>query len=133
MIVYKCDICGKEVEYGSMLDQFWAYNPVTQAVERRDHCPSCLRRALSILTMMAITRQPDLEFDRDTTIGELIADMGDALRAEAFDHIADRWTTFKAVFTRDPTQILPKSYSNPTQTLPKPYPNPTQTPKEGEE
>ena len=104
MRVYKCDICGKEVEYEHMLEQFPAYNPVTQTVEMRDHCPSCLRRALSILTVMAMTRYPELEFDRDTTIGEVIADMGPI--TEVLKLIADRDTTFKAVFTKDPARIM---------------------------
>ena len=56
MRAYKCDICGKEVEYEHMLKSFTDYNPVTQTFEVRDHCPACLKRALSILTMVAMTR-----------------------------------------------------------------------------
>lgn len=105
MKVYKCDICGKEVEYEHMLEQFPAYDPVTQTVEMRDHCPTCIKRALSILTMVALTRCPELEFDSNTMIGELITDMGNDLKTEALKLIADRDTTFQVVFTKDPAQI----------------------------
>ena len=43
MRVYKCDICGREVEFESMLEQFPAYDPATQTVEMRDNCPNCKR------------------------------------------------------------------------------------------
>lgn len=105
MRTYKCDICGKEVEYEHMLKQFPAYDPVMQTVEMRDHCPSCYTRALSILTVTAMTHYPELEFDAETTLHELVTDMRGSLRAEALELIADRWTTFKVVFTRDPTWV----------------------------
>lgn len=106
MRAYKCDICGKEVEYEHMLESFPAYNPVTQDVEMKDHCQSCLKRALTILTVTAMTRCPELEFDMATELGELITDMGNDLKTEALKLIADRDMNFKAVFTKDPARFL---------------------------
>lgn len=105
MRVYKCDICGKDVEFRHELEQFPAYNPATQTVEMRDHCPSCLKRALATLTLMAMTRYQELEFDVDTTLGELITDMGNDLRTETLKLIADRNMDFQAKFTRNPARI----------------------------
>lgn len=106
MRAYKCDICGKEVEYEHMLEQFPAYNPVTQTVETRDHCPSCFRRAWSTIAIMALTHQSSLEFDMDTTLYDLVSYMGKDLKTEALKLIADRDTTFKAGFTKDPARIM---------------------------
>lgn len=107
MRVYKCDICGKDVEFRHELEQFPAYNPATQTVEMRDHCPSCLKRALAILTVNAMKYYPLLDFDIDTTLYELIAEVkrSDDMMVEVFNHIADRETDFQVVFTRNPAQI----------------------------
>ena len=105
MSEYKCDICGEKVEYDHMLRRFMAYDPATQTVEMRDYCPACLKRALAILTVTAMAHYPELEFDTETTLRELVTNMRNSLRAEAFELIDDRWTTFKVMFTRDSNQI----------------------------
>ena len=109
MKTYRCDICGREVEHEHQLRRFGAYNPATGSYNPMDHCPLCLKRSLAIFTVLAMADYTLLDFDEDTTLGELIGELSEHdkfLFTDARKRITDRETDFKVTFTKNPEAMF---------------------------